>query len=397
MTVKFNDLSAQWDVIKDDALPRINTMFEKSAFVNGPEVQKFEENFAKWNGNTHCIGVSSGLDALRVATQALGYTGHTHIYTQANTFIATVLGPDDGLNGNCTIHLIDHDEYFQLDTENLLNKLTTNTEEFCDDHHLIIPVHLYGHSCDMETIMEYAKSFGADVLEDCSQAHGAECNGKKVGTFGDISAFSCYPGKNLGAAGQAGVITTDDDILAERCRILKEVGSVVKYKHDVKGGNYRLDPIQAIVLDEKLKHLDTWNENRRKAAEHYELINNAEIEVPLSKSAPWCTAQVFHIFPLLVGDQSVEREELMNYMQEQNVQVGIHYPICIEETGAYGDLGVKMHNPNTRRNADRLVSLPIHPFMSTEECNKVVQVLNTWISEKKKHEELELAHRAQRV
>ena len=211
--VKFNDLTSQWHEIKQHALPRINNMFENSAYVNGPEVQKFEENFAKWNGNKHCIGVSTGLDALRVATQALNYTGHTHIYTQANTYIATVLGPDQALNGNCTIHLIDHDQYFQLDTEKLLNKLTSNTATFCDDHHLIIPVHLYGHPCDMETIMHYAKSFGADVLEDCSQAHGAKCNGKQVGTFGDIAAFSCYPGKNLGAAGQAGVITTNDDLL----------------------------------------------------------------------------------------------------------------------------------------------------------------------------------------
>jgi len=381
--VKFNDLSAQWEVIKDDALPRINTMFQNSAYVNGPEVQKFEEHFAKWNGNKHCIGVSSGLDALRVATQALGYTQHVHIYTQANTYIATVLGPDQALNGNCTVHLIDHDKYFQLDTEKLLNKLTTNTEEFCDDHHLIIPVHLYGHPCDMDTIMQYAKSFGCDVLEDCSQAHGAKCNGKQVGTFGDISAFSCYPGKNLGAAGQAGVITTDDDTLAERCREIKEVGSKVKYVHNVKGGNYRIDPIQAIVLDEKLKYLDEWNANRRKFAEHYRYINNPEIIVPLVDSAPWCTEQVFHIFPILVGDGEVDRQELMDYMQEQGSQVGIHYPICIEETGAYSDLGKKMHNPITRTNADRLVSLPIHPFMSNDDTERVVHILNQWVSEKK--------------
>tara|TARA_Y100000385_G_scaffold114477_1_gene118897 strand:+ start:47483 stop:48661 length:1179 start_codon:yes stop_codon:yes gene_type:complete len=381
--VKFNDLTAQWHEIKDAALPRINTMFENSAYVNGPEVQRFEKNFAKWNGNKHCIGVSSGLDALRVATQALRYTEHVHIYTQANTYIATVLGPDQALNGNCTIHLIDHDQYFQLDTEKLLNKLTTNTEKFCDDHHLIIPVHLYGHPCDMETIMKYAQSFGCDVLEDCSQAHGAKCNGKQVGTFGDIAAFSCYPGKNLGAAGQAGVITTDDDTLAERCNEIKEVGSKVKYVHNIKGGNYRLDPIQAIVLDEKLKHLDLWNANRRKFADNYSYINNPEISVPLLEPAPWCTEQVFHIFPILVGDGEVDRQELMNYMQEQGSQVGIHYPICIEETGAYSDLGKTNHNPRTRGNADRLVSLPIHPFMSSSDTEQVVHILNQWVSDKK--------------
>jgi len=393
--IKFNDLTAQWHVIKDEALPRINDMFEKSAYVNGPEVQKFEENFAKWNGNKHCIGVSSGLDALKVATQSLRYNGHTHIYTQANTFIATILGPDQALNENCTIHLIDHDEYFQLDTEKLHNKLTSITEEFCDDNHLIIPVHLYGHPCDMETIMQHAQNFGADVLEDCSQAHGAKCNGKQVGTFGDIAAFSCYPGKNLGAAGQAGVITTNDDILAERCREIKEVGSTVKYVHNIKGGNYRLDPIQAIVLDEKLKHLNHWNSMRNKFAKHYENINNTDIEVPLITPAPWCTKQVFHIFPILVGDTDVERQELMDYMQEQGSQVGIHYPICIEETGAYADLGIQNHSPITRQNACRLVSLPIHPFMNDADCDKIVQILNTWKSEKKQIEELQ--HRAIRV
>jgi len=393
--VQFNDLTAQWNVIKEDALPRINTMFENSAYVNGPEVQKFQENFAKWNGNKHCIGVSSGLDALRVATQALNYTEHVHIYTQANTYIATVLGPDQALNGNCTVHLIDHDEYFQLDTEKLLNKLTSTTVEFCDDHHLILPVHLYGHPCDMETIMQYALSFGCEVLEDCSQAHGAKCNGKQVGTFGDIAAFSCYPGKNLGAAGQAGVITTDDDLLAERCNEIKEVGSKVKYIHNVKGGNYRLDPIQAIVLDEKLKHLDKWNENRRKFTKYYESISNIEIDVPLLKPAPWCTEQVFHIFPILVGDTEVERQELMDYMQKNGSQVGIHYPICIEETGAYSELATNNFNPITRRNADKLVSLPIHPFMSKQDCLTVVKILNSWKSEKK--QVAELASQAQRV
>ena len=393
--VKFNDLTSQWHEIKQHALPRINNMFENSAYVNGPEVQKFEENFAKWNGNKHCIGVSTGLDALRVATQALNYTGHTHIYTQANTYIATVLGPDQALNGNCTIHLIDHDQYFQLDTEKLLNKLTSNTATFCDDHHLIIPVHLYGHPCDMETIMHYAKSFGADVLEDCSQAHGAKCNGKQVGTFGDIAAFSCYPGKNLGAAGQAGVITTNDDLLAERCNEIKEVGSKVKYIHNVKGGNYRLDPIQAIVLDEKLKHLDKWNAKRRQFAKEYQKISNEEIVVPLIDPAPWCTEQVFHIFPILVGDTEVERQEIMEYMQKNGSQCGIHYPICIEETGAYSDLGTTNFNPITRRNAEKLVSLPIHPFMLDGDCTRVVEILNSWKSEKK--EQKELAQRTQRV
>jgi len=392
--IKFNDLTSQWHEIKENALPRINTMFENSAYVNGPEVQKFEENFAKWNGNKHCIGVSTGLDALRVATQALNYTGHTHIYTQANTYIATVLGPDQALNGNCTIHLIDHDEYFQLDTEKLLNKLTTNTVQFCNDHHLIIPVHLYGHPCDMETIMHYAKSFGADVLEDCSQAHGAKCNGKQVGTFGDIAAFSCYPGKNLGAAGQAGVITTDDDLLAERCKEIKEVGSKVKYIHNIKGGNYRLDPIQAIVLDEKLKHLDKWNAKRREFAEEYRKISNEEITVPLIDPAPWCTEQVFHVFPILV-ETGVERQEIMEFIQNKGSQCGIHYPICIEETGAYRELGTTNFNPITRRNAERLVSLPIHPFMLDGDCQSVVEILNRWKSEKKEYSEL--AQRAQRV
>jgi dTDP-4-amino-4,6-dideoxygalactose transaminase len=246
----------------------------------------------------------------------------------------------------------------------------------------------------METIMHYAKSFGADVLEDCSQAHGAKCNGKQVGTFGDIAAFSCYPGKNLGAAGQAGVITTDDDLLAERCKEIKEVGSKVKYIHNIKGGNYRLDPIQAIVLDEKLKHLDKWNAKRREFAEEYRKISNEEITVPLIDPAPWCTEQVFHVFPILV-ETGVERQEIMEFIQNKGSQCGIHYPICIEETGAYRELGTTNFNPITRRNAERLVSLPIHPFMLDGDCQSVVEILNRWKSEKKEYSEL--AQRAQRV
>lgn len=378
-TVKFNDLRSQWETIKEDATPRMMGLMENCPFILGPDVRLFEDNFAKWNGNTFCVGVSNGTDALQVATQALGFTKHVHIYTNANTYIATVLGPERALNGDCTIHLIDHDEYFQMDTDKLESALEQESVDSPDDAHLIIPVHLYGHSCDMVSIMNLAKRYGANVLEDCSQSHGAKCNGKNVGTFGDIAAFSCYPGKNLGAAGDAGLITTDDPELDNNCRKIRNMGSIEKYIHTIKGGNYRLDTMQAIILDEKLKYLSDWNESRRKWAKYYEMIDNPQLSVPLNNNADWCDEQVYHIFPLLID--AGKRDDFIEYMESNDIQVGIHYPICIAETGAYADtynlIGTDCYM--TLENQHKLVSLPIHPFMNENDLLRIVETINLWL------------------
>ena len=378
-TIKFNDLRSQWEIIKSKAQPRMMSLMENCPFILGPDVKTFEDNFAKWNGNTFCIGVSNGTTALQVATEAFRFSRHVHIYANANTYIATVLGPEKALNGNCTIHLIDHDEYFQMDTEKLKDALDETTVSHPDDAHLIIPVHLYGHSCDMVTIMELAEEYEANVLEDCSQAHGAKCNGKNVGTFGDIAAFSCYPGKNLGAAGDAGLITTNRPDLMQNCRAIRNMGSIEKYKHDVKGGNYRLDTMQAIILDEKLKHLSDWNAARRHWAKFYRMIDNPNVEVPLINTAEWCDEQVYHIFPILITGGS--RNDFMEYMEDKsNIQVGIHYPICIRHTGAYKDSDnvVVWGGKNTYNNQEALVSLPIHPFMTDVDLLKIIEVINKW-------------------
>jgi len=379
-SIKFNDLRSQWEIIKSEAHPRMMALMENCPFILGPDVKIFEDNFASWNGNTFCIGVSNGTTALQVATEAFRFSKHVHIYTNANTYIATVLGPEKALNGNCTIHLIDHDEWFQMDTGKLTEALDEVNESHPDDAHLIIPVHLYGHSCDMVTIMKLAESYGANVLEDCSQAHGAKCNGKNVGTFGDIAAFSCYPGKNLGAAGDAGLITTNCPILQHNCREIRNMGSVQKYIHNVKGGNYRLDTIQAIILDEKLKHLDDWNKARRHWAKFYRMIDNPHIKVPLINTAEWCDEQVYHIFPLLIKGGDGLRNDFMEYMENMNnIQVGIHYPISIAETGAYKDSdNVVEYGKKTFKNQEALVSLPIHPFMTDVDLLRTVEVINKW-------------------
>ena len=375
--IKFNDLGKQWEIIKDSAYPRITSILENCPFILGPDVATFERNFAKWNNNTHCIGVSNGTDALRVATLALGFDRHVHIYTQANTFIATVFGPEQALNGDCTIHLIDHDDHFQMDVGLLEDELLKTISVDSKSEHLIIPVHLYGHPCDMTSIMKIAKSTNARVLEDCSQAHGAVCDGQNVGTFGDISAFSCYPGKNLGAAGDAGLITTNNTHLDSQCRLIRNMGSIVKYEHIVKGANYRLDTIQAAILDEKLVHLSDWNSARRKWAKYYSKIDNINVENPLATSADWCNSQVYHVYPILINQN--RRSEFMEYMESNGVQVGIHYPICIEETVAYADqLYSENVNVRTRDNAKRLVSIPIHPFMTADDCETIVSLINNW-------------------
>ena len=367
MKILFNNLAPQWQKIKSLSQERINNLFSSSQFINGPDVEIFEKNFSRWNGNKYAIGVSSGTDAIRVSLQSLNLDGNVQIYTLANTFIATVFAAEMAFNSNCEIHLIDHDEFLLMDINKLEEVLIKNHSK---GPNIIIPVHLYGQCCDMENILELATKFEATIVEDCSQAHGSLCeNEKKVGTYGTISAFSCYPGKNLGAAGDAGVIVTNNLELAKACKKIRSQGQRKKYIHEVKGGTYRLDTLQAIILDEKLKFLDEWNERRIKAAECYEKnINNNNIIIP--PRANFCKKHVYHIFALLVK----KRNEFITHMSKNNIPTMMHYPIPIEESRAYKYLN--QNNKKTRNSAKNIVSLPIHPFMSQQELRYICRIIN---------------------
>jgi dTDP-4-amino-4,6-dideoxygalactose transaminase len=370
MNIKFNDLKSQWDSIKDDTLPKLLNCLENGNYILGEPVTIFEENFAKWNGNKYSIGVANGTDALKISIESLSLVGSSVFYIPSNTYIATALSPYLSFNKNFIIKLIDCDIYGQIDTILLEDEIKKDINSF--QNLVVIPVHLFGSTCDIESIIEISNKYNLIVIEDCSQSHGATSkSGKKVGTFGRISAFSCYPGKNLGAAGDAGVIVTDDYDLYIKCKYLRNIGSIEKYVHKYKGWNSRLDTIQSIILDEKLKLLDEWNNNRINVAEYY--INNIKNnKITILDKPPYCSKHVYHIFTILVND----RDKLQSYLNTHNIPNLIHYPIPIEKSESFYP-----NDFNSNKTLDfskKIMSLPIHPFMTLNEMSFIVDKLNNF-------------------
>ena len=375
MKVKFNDLNAQWSIIKEESLVGLNNLFEKSNFILGEQVKEFEDSFAKYAGSKYAVGVSSGTDALKLSAQALNLNrqsitdgSKSCFIIPANTFVAT-LGGIEQAYPNAWCEFIDCDENFQMDVS-ILETFVANNRSLYDDI-VIVPVHLYGYSCDMTSICKIAKDWGCLVLEDCSQAHGTKHAGQPVGSFGDISAFSLYPGKNLGAAGDAGIITTNSEQLYNRLLKLRNLGSVEKHIHDIKGGNHRLDTIQAIILNEKIKYIEEWNQNRRNIVETYEkLIVNPYIKLP---KTPDNCLPTHHVYPVIVEN----REHFTSFLDSKGIDWGMHYKICIEEMAPYHHL-VDDPNEQSIKNSRHMVSLPIHPFMSEEEVEYLCKCLNEY-------------------
>lgn len=368
MNIKFNDLSKQWDIIKDNIKPKLEDLFQKSDFIGGKAIQKFEEDFAKYCETKYAIGVSNGTDALKLCIAALKLDSPCGVIIPANTFIATVLAATYLTNLDCDIQLIDCDEYYQIDI-NLLEaclKKNRNKWKSC----VIIPVHLYGHPANIKIVVELAKEYDCYVLEDSSQAHGAMTSNKKIGGFGDISAFSLYPIKNLGAAGDAGIITTNNYELYDEIKALRNLGSRKKYYYDSIGWNNRMDTIQAIILDEKLKFLDEWNDKRIEIANKFnELLDTENIITP--KTAPYVDKNVYHIYAIRVQN----RIKLQAYLNEQNIPTIIHYPVPIEKTTPFKYLE-HFNNAKTIQYANELVSLPIYPFLNDEEINYITKTIN---------------------
>lgn len=372
MTIKFNDLSRQWDVIKESVMSRIERIMETSSFINGPDVKMFEENFASYIGTDYAVGVSNGTDAIKLCVDALELRGRVGVLIPANTFIATILGVEMSFgqfNQNIEYRLIDCDDHYQIDLEKLESVLESNRDRW--DDCIIIPVHLYGNATDMNKVMELSDRYECFVIEDCSQAHGTTLQGgRKVGSFGHMAAFSMYPGKNLGCAGDGGVVTTNIKEYYDSIKLLQNWGAKEKYYYDRKGYNNRLDTIQAAIVDEKLKHLDEWNRHRELVASWYkELISNSKIVLP--EKSDCCEHHTYHIYCVRLVD--LDRSDVMQKLNENNIQCGIHYPVPIEETEIYSG---RWMNKKTREFAPTLLSLPIHPFMTRDEVVLISEVLN---------------------
>ena len=374
MKIKFNDLTNQWHSIKNVVIDELTSILENGNYILGEPVKQFEKAFSEWNNSTFCVGTSNGTDALKLAFNSLQLSGSTNVYIPANTYIATLFGIIFGdLENSCKFVFVDCDEYFQIDVVSLENAIEQYGEKA--DNNLIVPVHLYGHSCNMKEIIKIAENYDCLIIEDCSQAHGTVAfDGKKVGTFGDVSAFSLYPGKNLGAAGDAGLVTTNNQEIYNRLLKLRNLGSVVKYDHEVIGWNARLDTIQACILTQKLKFLDEWNNKKQVVANAYSSNIKENDNIVLPKTSEYCEYNSYHIYPILVKN----RESLQSFLHNKSIPTIIHYPIPLAKSKA-----INSNNQdefvNTNRFSKELISLPIHPFLQEKEIDYIISAINEWV------------------
>lgn len=368
MTVNFNNLHLQNKKIATKSLKRVRELIKSSSYILGDDVKVFEDNFKNYIGVKYAIGVNSGTDAIKLSCRSLDLQGDTVILIPANSYVATYTGAYEAYP-DAHFEFIDCDQYYQINLKDLEQKLQKN-KNF--KNKIVLPVHLYGHSCDMKNICKLKDKYDFYIVEDCSQAHGAINNlNKKVGTTGCVNAFSLYPGKNLGALGDAGIITTDDESIYKRLLSLRNIGGVQKYIHDAFGYNSRLDTIQAIFLDEKLKFLDKFNNRRIKIAKQLcSEINNPLIDLP--KKAKYCKKNVYHLFVI----KTSYRNELQKYLTQKNIQTVIHYPHPI-----YNNKYILKHKTecvNVDKVSEEIISLPMHPFLKDEEVCYVIECINNF-------------------
>lgn len=337
-------------------------VFNASWYIDGNEGKAFEKSFAEYCGTNYCVGVGNGLDALMLCLKALGVGIGDEVIVPSNTYIATALAVT--YTGATPVFVEPRIETFNIDPEKIETEITEKTKA-------IIPVHLYGQACDMDPIMDIAQKYGLKVIEDCAQAHGATYKGQRVGVFGDAAGFSFYPGKNLGALGDAGAVVTNNQELADIVRALGNYGSDYKYHHIYQGNNSRLDEMQAAFLSAKLPHLDRMNAERRRIADRYLFeIKNPRIALPI---VPEHTEPVWHIF----GVRCKERDEFEKHLNEAGIGTNKHYPIPIHLQKCYKNLRFKTGDfPIAEEISKTELSIPMYYGMLEEEITYVIEKIN---------------------
>ncbi|WP_423299965.1 DegT/DnrJ/EryC1/StrS family aminotransferase [Glutamicibacter nicotianae] len=356
------DLGAQQREVQAAVDAGLAQVFERTAFIGGAEVSGFEQAYADFIGTGHCIGVGNGTDALELALRAAGIGPGDEVILPANTFIATAEAVS--LAGATVVPVDVDPEYLLIDPLAVAEAVTERTRA-------IIPVHLYGQTAFMEQLRPIADACGALLLEDAAQSQGATRHGVPAGSLGDIAATSFYPGKNLGAAGDAGAVLTNDTELAERVRLLAAHGSRVKYVHEAVGRNSRLDAVQAVVLSAKLEKLAGWNEQRRQAAARYAELLADVPGVQLPRSAQG-NQDVWHLYVVQVQD----RDRVVSELNAAGIGAGIHYPQPVHLTGAFEHLGYPEGSfPVAEHAAGRILSLPIYPHITPAQQQRVVNTL----------------------
>jgi dTDP-3-amino-3,4,6-trideoxy-alpha-D-glucose transaminase len=357
--VPFLDLTHVNRRVRDRVLAGVSDLIDSGAFTNGPQVAALERAFADYCGTKHCVGVGSGLDALRLALIAAGVEAGDEVVVPANTFVATLEAVTQAGAVPVLVDVSERD--YNLDIEAAESAISARTA-------LLLPVHLYGQMADMRGLDHVARRHGARMVEDACQAHGAERDGLRAGAGGTAGAFSFYPAKNLGAIGDAGALVTDDAQLASAARSLREHGQSAKYEHDAEGYTARLDTIQALVLLHKLLYLDSWNREREAAARFYtdSLAGIGDLVVP---PVPAGSLPVWHLYVV----RTPRRDGLAEFLTDRGVATGRHYPQPAHLSRAYAWLNLRRGAfPVTEALADELLSLPLFPGISEEQLSAVV-------------------------
>jgi dTDP-4-amino-4,6-dideoxygalactose transaminase len=370
MGVSFVDLKPQHKLLEHEIMEASRKIILATNFILGEEVKQFEADFAAYTQRKHCIGVDSGLSALKIVMRAYEIGEGDEVIIPANTFVATASAVTFA---GATPVLVDQAaDGYNLDLDKIEAAITPRTRA-------IVPVHLYGIPVDMEKLMALAEKHNLLVIEDTCQAHGAyHTNGKRAGSMGHAAGYSFYPTKNLGAAGDGGAIVTDNDDIADRCRALRNCGSKEKYYHIMDPFNHRLDTLQAAILKIKLPHLDGWNAQRGVAAKLYlELLKETECVAPV---APEGTTPVWHLFVV----RTKYRDELQKHLSSLGIGTAIHYPVPVHLQPYYADLGYKRGDfPVTEEYMDQILSLPMFPEITEDEVRTVVNAIKQFEATKK--------------
>ena len=363
--IPFVDLKAQYDSIKDEIDEAIQKVLNNTSFIMGEELKKFEEEFARFCDVKYAIGVANGSDALILALRACRIGKGDEVITVPHTFISTAEAISN-VGGKVVFVDIDPKTY-TIDVSKIEEKINKKTKA-------IIPVHLYGQPADMDSIMMLAKKYNLRIIEDAAQAHGAEYKEEKVGSIGDVSCFSFYPGKNLGAYGDAGMVVTNNEEIAEKVKLLRNHGRITKkYEHEIEGYSSRLDNLQAAILRMKLRHLNKWNESRRENAKKYnELLSNVDGII-----TPYEADYVKHVYHLyVIRVEKERRDKLREELKYKGIATGIHYPIPLHLQSAYKYLGYKEGDfPITEKASQEIISLPMFAELSDVQIEEIVETI----------------------
>ncbi len=364
MKVPFVDLYAQYQTIKNEIDAAISKTIQNSSYIGGTAVQKFEEAFAVYTGVKHVIACANGTDSLEIILKAWGIGPGDEVIVPAHSWIST--SEAVGNVGAIPVFVDIEEDYFTIDVSLVEKAITSKTKA-------IIPVHLYGHPADMPAIMQLAGKYNLKVMEDCAQSHGAAINGKKTGSFGHAASYSFYPGKNLGAYGDAGCITTNNDELAEKVRMIANHGQKGKHNHLIEGRNSRLDGLQAAILLAKLPFLEQWTEARIKHAANYTaLLKNAGLATPKIKDG---YRHVFHLYVI----KTKHREELMQFLKKNEVETAIHYPQALPFLPCYSNRSYQAEDfPAAFANQSLILSLPLFAELSPAQQEIVASLVHSF-------------------